>query len=129
GQQAPINYQMQVVDGVALVTVNGVTKSHNIFADDPVWKNMTYYFKAGAYLQDNLGPPTEGGRVSFYQISATHLILPPTISAPPISQTASPGAALTLTATATGTLPLFYQCRARGGARAAGTLTRRGPTR
>ena len=82
---------------------------------------MTYYFKAGAYLQDNLGPPTEGGRVSFYQISATHLILPPTISAPPISQTVSPGAALTLTATATGTFPLFYQWRADGVAPAAWT--------
>jgi hypothetical protein len=74
---APLDYEIKVIDGVAFIAVNGVTNSHNFFADDPAWQATTYYFKAGAYLQDNVGPATEGGRVSFYQLSATHPVATP----------------------------------------------------
>ena len=30
------------------------------------------YFKAGAYIQDNYGPKTEGGRVTFYWLNSVH---------------------------------------------------------
>jgi len=32
------------------------------------WKTDTYYFKAGAYTQDNAGSPSEGAKVAFYSL-------------------------------------------------------------
>ena len=93
---ALLNYEIKVVDGEAIISVNGVTNRHNFVADDPAWATITYYFKAGAYLQDNSGPLTEGGRVSFYQLSVTHGTdappVRPTITTQPISQTVAAGA-------------------------------------
>src|SRR6185503_16878576 len=90
-----ITYEIKVVDGVASVTVNGVTKSHNFYATDSAWKDSTFYFKAGAYLQDNTGPETEGGRVAFYSLSVSHDETPeevaPTISTQPISRSVNEG--------------------------------------
>ncbi|HZX52509.1 polysaccharide lyase family 7 protein [Pseudomonas sp. XK-1] len=36
------------------------------------WSNEQLYFKAGAYIQDNYGPPNEGGRVTFYHVNTQH---------------------------------------------------------
>ena len=113
-----MNYEIKVVDGEAIITVNGVTNRHNFLADDPAWATITYYFKAGAYLQDNAGPETEGGRVSFYQISVTHGTnappVPPTITTQPLSQSVAAGANVTLAVTADGSAPLAFQWRTNG---------------
>ncbi|HUE94983.1 polysaccharide lyase family 7 protein [Pseudomonas sp.] len=37
------------------------------------WSKQLLYFKAGAYVQDNYGPSTEGGRVTFYHLNSQHL--------------------------------------------------------
>jgi len=36
------------------------------------WGKQQLYFKAGAYIQDNYGPKTEGGRVTFYWLNSVH---------------------------------------------------------
>jgi hypothetical protein len=113
---AALDYEIKVVDGVVSITVNGVTHSHDLLASDSTWGTIAYYFKAGAYLMDNSGPVTEGGRVSFYQLSATHgtAAIAPTISTQPLSQTVALGANVTLTVGVSGTAPLSYQWRANG---------------
>ncbi len=113
---AALDYEIKVVDGVVFITVNGVTRSLDLLASDSTWGTIAYYFKAGAYLMDNSGPNTEGGRVSFYQLSATHgtAAVAPSISTQPLSQTVAPGANVTLTAGVSGTAPLSYQWRANG---------------
>jgi hypothetical protein len=111
---AALDYEIKVVDGVVFITVNGVTYSFDLLASDSAWGTISYYFKAGAYLQDNSGPVTEGGRVSFYQLSATHgtAATAPTISIQPISQAVALGGNVTLTVGVSGTTPLSYQWRA-----------------
>lgn len=39
---------------------------------DPSWKTQPLYFKAGAYVQDNTGYPTEGGKVTFRMLEIHH---------------------------------------------------------
>ncbi|MGW8461702.1 polysaccharide lyase family 7 protein [Pseudomonas sp. CLCA07] len=41
---------------------------------DPSWKTKPLYFKAGAYVQDNTGYPTEGGKVTFKMLEIQHNI-------------------------------------------------------
>jgi hypothetical protein len=36
------------------------------------WESQGLYFKAGAYLQDNQGSSTDGGRVEFYRLAPSH---------------------------------------------------------
>lgn len=36
------------------------------------WNDQQLYFKAGAYIQDNHGPTTEGGRVTFHWLNSLH---------------------------------------------------------
>jgi len=36
------------------------------------WSTQLLYFKAGAYVQDNYGPSTEGARVTFYWLNSLH---------------------------------------------------------
>jgi hypothetical protein len=119
GANPLITNEIKVVDGVAFVTVNGVMNSHNFGVSDPAWlTDSTFYFKAGAYLQDNSGPLTEGGRVSFYQLSATHgtntpPVTRPSVTTQPLSRTVALNANVTLSVTAAGS-PLNYQWRANG---------------
>ena len=40
---------------------------------DSSWASQSLYFKAGSYVQDNSGASSEGGRVSFYSLKASHL--------------------------------------------------------
>ncbi|HMJ92352.1 MAG TPA: polysaccharide lyase family 7 protein, partial [Candidatus Acidoferrum sp.] len=120
GSDVLINYEIKVVDGVAFVTVNGVTNSHNFGASDPSWlTDSTFYFKAGAYLQDHDGPITEGGRVSFYQLSFSHGTTPPPLTAPtissqPVSRNVNEGSLSSFSVTAAGSPTLGYQWRKNG---------------
>lgn len=36
------------------------------------WSTQHLYFKAGAYIQDNYGPDSEGGRVTFHHLNSLH---------------------------------------------------------
>lgn len=66
------DYQIKLQDGLLSITVNGTTQSENVFQLDPAWAEQTFYFKAGAYPQDNEGPASEGARVSFSKLKVTH---------------------------------------------------------
>ncbi len=114
-----LTYQIKVVDGVATVTVNGTAVTQNFFASDAAWRDVTFYFKAGAYVQDNVGPDTEGGAVAFYQLSLTHgatnpVVVRPTITTQPQSQTLTLGSSVTLTADVAGSSPMTFQWRTNG---------------
>ena len=71
-----IDYEIDLTDGLLSTSVNGATLSTNIFLSDPAWAAQTFYFKAGAYCQDNSGTDTEGARVAFSQVVRTHLSAP-----------------------------------------------------
>ncbi|WP_186445803.1 polysaccharide lyase family 7 protein [Paenibacillus cremeus] len=64
--------QLKVVDGVLSMTFNGVTKTVNFVEQDPNWKTLNFYFKAGVYVQDNQGDKNEGGRVKIYKLDVSH---------------------------------------------------------
>jgi hypothetical protein len=72
GLNNDINYQIKLQDGRLDVTVNGETRTENIFGNDADWANQTFYFKAGAYCQDNEGPANEGARVCFSRLKVSH---------------------------------------------------------
>lgn len=64
------SYDVQLSkSGLLTTTINGLTHQEQI---DSSWKNLYFYFKAGAYVIDNEGPATEGGRVSFHELNARH---------------------------------------------------------
>lgn len=65
------SYQLQLqADKTLSVQINGVTQYSA--AIDSSWLSQGLYFKAGAYVLDNSGTDTEGGRVSFYALTAIH---------------------------------------------------------
>jgi Alginate lyase len=68
---AQFSYQMQLQPDLTLsVQVNGVTAySASI---DAGWQTQGLYFKAGAYVQDHVGPSTEGAHVAFYALTVSH---------------------------------------------------------
>ena len=72
GLNGDIEYEIIVHDDVLSLMVNGVTQTQNIKENDPQWLDQTFYFKAGAYPQDNEGPATEGTRVSFSDLRVSH---------------------------------------------------------
>ncbi|MBC8324494.1 MAG: polysaccharide lyase family 7 protein [Verrucomicrobia subdivision 3 bacterium] len=72
GLNNDIAWQIQLKDAVLSVTVNGVTQTENMLTHDPRWAEQTFYFKAGAYPQDDTGDVTEGARVAFSQLNASH---------------------------------------------------------
>lgn len=72
GMNKDIDYRIKLEDGLLSVTVNGGTQKVHILENDADWANQTFYFKAGAYCQDNEGPATEGARVSFSSLSVSH---------------------------------------------------------
>jgi len=67
-----INWTIRLKDGVLAITVNGTTQEEQISENDPAWAEQTFYFKAGAYPQDNEGEVSEGARVSFSHLVVTH---------------------------------------------------------
>ena len=101
-----INYQIKVVDGLLSTTVNGTTKSTNIFLNDSDWDTNTLYFKAGSYCQDNDGPTNEGARVAFYSVSVSHA---PSITSQPADCPTLQGSNATFNVSASGNGTLRYQ--------------------
>lgn len=80
-------YQIKLQDGVLSVAVNGNEQTENIVQNDPAWADQTFYFKAGAYPQDNAGAVSEGAasegavsegavsegaRVTFSELKVSH---------------------------------------------------------
>lgn len=111
-----ITYQIKLVNGLLTVTINGFSRSVNIYQTDPAWTNQTFYFKAGSSCQDNAGPDSEGSRVLFYQLNATHAgpPTPPSIKTQPVSQSVNEGVRVNFYVVTTGTMPLFFQWRRDG---------------
>lgn len=72
GLSHDFTYQIKLQDGVLSVTVNGKEQTEDIVKNDPAWADQTFYFKAGAYPQDNEGPATEGARVVFSDLRVSH---------------------------------------------------------
>ena len=72
GLDKDFDYQIKLQDGLLSVTVNGTTQTVNIFKNAPEWANQTFYFKAGAYVQDNEGSAAEGARVCFSRLQTSH---------------------------------------------------------
>lgn len=70
----PIFYRLQITGSptscVFSVTVNGETRSIDMYANSPLWANVTFYYKAGAYYTN----PEEGRMavVGFYFLEVTH---------------------------------------------------------
>lgn len=72
GLNNDFDYEIRLQDGLLTVTVNGASQTVNVFEKDPDWASQSLYFKAGAYVQDNEGPASEGARVSFSELSVSH---------------------------------------------------------
>ena len=67
------SYSIEVRDGVLAVEVNGERISHDFYAADPAWRQVGFYFKAGAYVQDDEGDGDDDvGEVQFTQLSVRH---------------------------------------------------------
>lgn len=41
---------------------------------NPAWYGYAFYFKAGVYTLDNVGYPTEGGKVTYSKLSTSHIV-------------------------------------------------------
>lgn len=67
-----INWTIRLKGGVLAITVNGTTQEEHIVENNRAWADQTFYFKAGAYPQDNAGEVSEGARVSFSRLVVTH---------------------------------------------------------
>ncbi|MCM2273465.1 MAG: polysaccharide lyase family 7 protein [Candidatus Didemnitutus sp.] len=70
----PITYRLRI-DGSATsclfsVTVNGVTQTIDMYANNSDWADVTFYYKAGAYYTN----PDDGETavVSFYHLNVSH---------------------------------------------------------
>lgn len=64
------SYDIQLTrSGQLNLRIDGLQHSQKI---DTGWKKYDLYFKAGAYVIDNQGPHSEGGRVRFQQLQARH---------------------------------------------------------
>ncbi|MDD0841337.1 polysaccharide lyase family 7 protein [Pseudomonas sp. Gutcm_11s] len=67
------SYSIEVRDGVLAVEVNGERIEHDFYQADPAWRDVTYYFKAGAYVQDDEEDGDEDvGEVQFTQLNVRH---------------------------------------------------------
>ncbi|WP_248924418.1 polysaccharide lyase family 7 protein [Paenibacillus hamazuiensis] len=72
GRNAAFEGQLKVTDGLLAMTFGGETKTAPFAEQDPGWKELKFYFKAGVYVQDNEGSADEGGRVKIYKLDASH---------------------------------------------------------
>lgn len=67
------SYTIELHDGVLMVEVNGERIRHDVFGHDPAWREVAFYFKAGAYVQDDEEDGDEDvGEVQFTQLSVRH---------------------------------------------------------
>ena len=108
GLSNSIHYQIQVVNGLIAVAVNGMTNSLNVLQTDPDWATNTLYFKAGSYCQDNAGTIDEGSRVAFYALERWH---GPAITNQPASRSALVNSNASFSVAASGNGLLRYQWR------------------
>ena len=111
GLNNDINYAIQLENGLVTVTVNGLSQSTNSFLSHTNWAPQEFYFKAGSYCQDNVGPSSEGARVAFYSLARSHA---PSITNQPASITVAAGSNTNLGVQATGNGTLTYQWRRNG---------------
>ena len=108
GLSNSITYQLQLMNGLVTLAINGHTNSYNIFQSDPNYTNETQYFKAGDYCQaSSCSNPSnsEGAMVAFYALSRYDA---PSITNQPVSQTVSVGSNVTFAVVALGSPPLTY---------------------
>ncbi|MES2820287.1 MAG: polysaccharide lyase family 7 protein [Pseudomonadota bacterium] len=64
------DYSINVTKAGSLrVDIGGMTYTGKI---DPAWTSKHFYFKAGVYTLDNVGPATEGGKALFHALSMGH---------------------------------------------------------
>lgn len=64
------NYSMRITnDGEVIMMINGQGVKTQLQAN---WKAYQFFFKAGNYTLDNSGSSSEGGRVVYYALRATH---------------------------------------------------------
>jgi hypothetical protein len=76
----PLNTQFSYVikltsAGILTIQFNGETPINPLGAGVPIgtgWNTALAYFKVGDYVQDNAGPATEGGAVTFTAIAVVH---------------------------------------------------------
>ena len=67
------SYVIEVQDGVLSVEVNGERIQHDFYKEDPAWRDVPFYFKAGAYVQDDDEDGDDDvGEVQFTQLSVHH---------------------------------------------------------
>ena len=67
-------YQARLTtDGrLRVVSTTSDGDSGKLDANVSPWKKQSLYFKAGAYLGDNSGSHSEGGRVTFHWLNTAH---------------------------------------------------------
>jgi hypothetical protein len=111
GLNNQVAYKIQMENGLVTVTVNGLSKSTNAFLTDTNWISQEFYFKAGSYCQDNVGPTNEGARVAFYALTRSHA---PSITNQPVSITNAVGNTANFSVSATGNGSLSYQWQRYG---------------
>ncbi|MHA6494803.1 polysaccharide lyase family 7 protein [Pseudomonas borbori] len=68
----PFSYRLEVQDGVLTVEVNGEQFTHDFYGADPEWRDVQFFFKAGAYVQASGGNADEVGKVVFSELSVRH---------------------------------------------------------
>lgn len=67
------SYGIEVRDGVLAVEVNGERIEHDFFREDSAWRDVAFYFKAGAYVQDDEEDGADDvGEVQFTQLEVHH---------------------------------------------------------
>jgi hypothetical protein len=57
-------------DGIVSAVANNGTAASMVM--DSRWDAEEFYFKAGSYPQDDVGPATEGGEVRYFRLVASH---------------------------------------------------------
>lgn len=70
---APFSYSIAMRDGVVTVQVEGERITHDVLASDPQWRGVSFYFKAGAYVQDDAEDGADDvGEVRFTHLAVSH---------------------------------------------------------
>ena len=69
----PFAYRIEVRDGVLAVDVAGERIEHDFYKADPAWRDVAFYFKAGAYVQDDQHDGDDDlGEVQFSRLAVRH---------------------------------------------------------
>jgi hypothetical protein len=68
----PFSYRIELNDGRLSVEVEGERIEHDVYKQDPAWRDVTFYFKAGAYAQSSKRHNGEVAEVRFTHLDAEH---------------------------------------------------------